>query len=101
MVVFEVADRGIGIPEKFLERIFEPFKRVPRTGNTQGTGLGLATCKKVVQRHGGRIWCLSDPEKGTSIRFTLPIAEMANQNAHDENAHAGVPASTQSLQLQG
>lgn len=101
MVVFEVADRGIGIPEKFLERIFEPFKRVPGTGNTQGTGLGLATCKKVVQRHGGRIWCLSDPEKGTSIRFTLPIAEMANQNAHDENAHAGVPASTQSLQLQG
>lgn len=75
MVLFDVADQGIGIPAKFLERIFEPFKRVPGSGGTQGTGLGLATCKKVVQRHGGRIWCVSELGRGTSIRFTLPAVD--------------------------
>lgn len=75
MVVFDVADNGIGIPAEFLDRIFEPFKRVPGSGDTQGTGLGLATCKKVVQRHGGRIWCVSELGRGTSVRFTLPAVD--------------------------
>lgn len=71
-VLFEVADAGIGVPEKYRDRIFEPFKRVPGTGNTEGTGLGLATCRKVVTRHGGRIWCDSPDGGGTAIRFLLP-----------------------------
>ena len=75
MMVFEVRDQGIGIPEEFLERVFEPFKRVPGRSDIKGTGLGLATCKKVVQRHGGRIWCTSEHDQGTTMRFTLPVYE--------------------------
>ncbi|MBT8414730.1 MAG: hybrid sensor histidine kinase/response regulator [Boseongicola sp.] len=101
MVVFEVADRGIGIPEKFLERVFEPFKRVPGTGDTQGTGLGLATCKKVVQRHGGRIWCASELGRGTIMRFTLPKADVSNQSANWENAGSFASQAPKGLQLQG
>ncbi|SIS76179.1 hypothetical protein SAMN05421759_10377 [Roseivivax lentus] len=70
--LFEVSDRGIGIAKDQTERIFEPFKRAPGTTGIAGTGLGLATCKKVVLRHGGRIWCRSEPGKGTQIAFELP-----------------------------
>ena len=84
MVVFDIADQGIGIPAAFLDRIFEPFKRVPGSGDTQGTGLGLATCKKVVQRHGGRIWCVSELGRGTSIRFTLPAVDSKPKEESDQ-----------------
>lgn len=84
MVVFDIADQGIGIPAAFLDRIFEPFKRVPGSGETQGTGLGLATCKKVVQRHGGRIWCVSELGRGTSIRFTLPAVRSEHEVASEQ-----------------
>ncbi len=69
---FEVEDRGIGIAADQLDRVFEPFKRAPGTSGIAGTGLGLATCKKIVLRHGGRIWCESVPEAGTKISFELP-----------------------------
>ena len=80
-VLFEVCDAGIGIPSHFLKRVFEPFKRVPGTGETKGTGLGLATCKKVIDRHGGRIWCESDGNKGTQMRFTLPLINSNSANS--------------------
>ncbi len=78
MLIFEVEDQGIGIPNEFLGRIFEPFKRVPGKDGPKGTGLGLATCKKVVHRHGGRIWCESEIGKGTIMRFSLPISRLEN-----------------------
>ena len=84
MVMIEVKDKGIGIPQEFRDRIFEPFKRVPGSAEINGTGLGLATCKKVVQRHGGRIWCESEIAAGTTIRFTLPIADKIEIAAQDE-----------------
>jgi signal transduction histidine kinase len=70
--LFSVKDNGIGIPEKFLQHVFEPFRRLPHAGKYDGTGLGLATCKRIVERHRGTIWCESKPGKGTTVFFVLP-----------------------------
>ena len=69
---FSVADNGIGIPEKDYQQIFEPFHRLHK--EYDGTGLGLATCKKIVERHGGVISCESKEGQGTTFFFTLPAA---------------------------
>ncbi|MBS8226979.1 sensor histidine kinase [Vannielia litorea] len=69
---FEVADQGVGVPPEHRETIFLPFKRLPVSASIPGTGLGLATCRKIVDRHGGRIWCDPEVSEGTIIHFTLP-----------------------------
>jgi signal transduction histidine kinase len=69
--LFAVSDNGIGIAQKHYERIFEPFKRLHGTEKYQGSGLGLATCKKIVERHGGMIRCESRLGEGSSFLFTL------------------------------
>jgi signal transduction histidine kinase len=71
----EVRDNGIGIPEKDWTAIFEPFKRLHSQGEYDGTGLGLATCKKIAELHGGAIWCRSELGKGTSFFVTLAPAD--------------------------
>jgi signal transduction histidine kinase len=68
----EVRDNGIGIPIEQCSAIFEPFRRLHSQGEYDGTGLGLATCKKIAGQHGGTIWCRSEVGKGTSFFFTLP-----------------------------
>lgn len=73
-VEIEVADRGPGIPEEDLERIFEKFYRVKRFENVVGTGLGLSICKGIVEVHGGKIWAENRPEGGGSFIFTLPVS---------------------------
>jgi len=73
--VVEIRDNGIGIPREHWDDIFEPFKRLHSNGDYEGTGLGLATCKKIVERHGGEIWCRSRPGEGTSFFFSLPAVE--------------------------
>ncbi len=80
---FAVKDNGVGIPQDSWNLIFEPFTRLDTRGEYNGTGLGLATCKRIVERHWGAIWCESKPGEGTTIFFTLPGAERARSSATD------------------
>jgi light-regulated signal transduction histidine kinase (bacteriophytochrome) len=69
--VFAVKDNGIGISEDYHQQVFQPFKRLHDKSRYDGTGLGLATCKKIAERHGGRIWCESADDQGSTFFFEL------------------------------
>jgi PAS domain S-box-containing protein len=77
-LVVSVADSGIGISEKDLERVFEPFVQVNRSAhpNQEGAGLGLAICKNLIELHQGRIEVSSKPQRGTTVRVILPAARL-------------------------
>lgn len=86
-LLISVADNGIGVPDHFHEKMFDPFQRLGNVGDIPGSGLGLATCRKIAERHAGRIWSNRREGPGAEICLLLP-ADPCHAGAHEMQSAA-------------
>ena len=83
--VFYVKDNGIGIPPQYKEEIFRMFRRLHNSDKYEGSGIGLAFCKRIVDNYGGNIWMESTEGMGTTFFFTLPKALISKEQSKEKS----------------